>query len=118
MAVQPCVIGKSITISGSLTGSEDLVVEGRVEGHITLSTHLKVESGGSVDATMDVAELTVEGTVQGDVIAAHAVTIGAGGQLFGNLETPRLVIEDGAHFKGHVEMPFDLPAGVEAPPTH
>jgi cytoskeletal protein CcmA (bactofilin family) len=114
MADQPCTIGKAITIQGNVSGSEDLVVEGRIEGAISLSNHLTVERAGVVEADVDVEDLTVNGAVRGEIRAARSVTINADARVVGNVAAPRVVIEDGALFKGRIEMQFDLPEGVRA----
>lgn len=110
MADQPCIIGSQITIQGNLTGAEDLIVEGRIEGTIKLSNHLTVASGGVVNADLEVEDLTVNGTVQGDIHASRSITINSGARVIGNVGAPRIIIEDGARFRGRVEMDVDLPA--------
>lgn len=112
MADQPCVIGNAITIRGNLSGSEDLVVEGRIEGTVALSSHLTVDAAGSVEADVDVDSLTVHGALLGDIRSARVVSISAGARVLGNVTAGSVVIEDGAHFKGRIEMDFDLPDGV------
>jgi cytoskeletal protein CcmA (bactofilin family) len=114
MADQPCIIGKNITIRGNLSGGEDLVVEGRVEGTVNLSNHLTVEGSGIVEADLDVEDLTVNGTVHGDIRASRSVAINANARVVGNIRAPRIIIEDGARFKGRVEMDVQLPPGVTA----
>jgi cytoskeletal protein CcmA (bactofilin family) len=112
MADQPCIIGKNITIRGNLTGAEDLVVEGRIEGTVTLSNHLTVETSGVVEADLDIEDLTVNGAVHGDIRASRSVSINADAKVVGNIRAPRIIIEDGARFKGRVEMDVQLPAGL------
>lgn len=114
MADQVCIIGKQITIRGNLSGAEDLIVEGRVEGTIKLSNHLTVEAAGVVEADLDVQDLTVNGTVNGDIQASQSISINAGAKVEGNIRAPRIIIEDGARFKGRVEMDVELPDGVQA----
>lgn len=114
MADQPCTIGKSITIRGNLSGAEDLSVEGRVEGAVTLSTHLLVEDTGVVEAEVDVEQLTVDGVVQGEIRASRQVSISADAKVVGNITSPRVIIAEGARFKGRVEMDVPLPEGVTA----
>jgi len=114
MADQPCTIGRQITIRGNLSGSEDLVVEGRVEGAITLSNHLTVEAAGVVDADVDVEDLTVNGTVRGDIRSSRSVAVNADARVVGNITAPRVIIEDGALFKGRIEMDVEIPEGIKA----
>jgi cytoskeletal protein CcmA (bactofilin family) len=112
MADQVCIIGRNITIRGNVSGGEDLVVEGRVEGTVTLSHHLTVQGSGVVEADLDVEDLTVNGTVQGDIRATRSVSLSADAKVVGNIRAPRVVIQDGARFKGRVEMEVQLPAGL------
>ena len=77
----PCVIGRAITIRGSLSGSEDLLVEGRVEGNVSLKNHLSIEETGVVEADIDVEDLTVRGEMKGDINAAQSVSITANARV-------------------------------------
>lgn len=108
-----CLIGPRMTVRGALVGEEDLVVEGRVEGNITLSGHLMIAEGGVVESDVEVETADIHGHVIGDVAAAVAITIHPGASVHGNLRAPRIVIEDGAHFKGGVDMDVDLPEGLQ-----
>jgi cytoskeletal protein CcmA (bactofilin family) len=110
---EPGVIGRGITIRGSLSGSEPLVIEGIVEGTISLENHLTVEATGKLLADLEIQTVTVNGEVQGNITAQQMVSIKAGASVVGNIQAPRVVIEDGAVFKGSVEMDFELPEGVE-----
>ncbi len=110
----PCVIGREITIRGNLTGNEDLVVEGRIEGTITLGNHLTIEKSGVVEADVEVEDLTINGELNGDMAAHASVTINADAKVVGNIRAPRVIIEDGARFKGNIDMDVQLPEGVTA----
>jgi cytoskeletal protein CcmA (bactofilin family) len=112
MADQVCIIGRTITIRGNLSGTEDLQVEGRIEGTVTLSNHLTVESSAVIEADLDVGDLTVSGTVRGDIRASRQVSINAEAKLTGNIHAPRVIIQDGAHYNGRIEMEVDLPEGL------
>ena len=105
----PCVIGNQILIRGTLVGEEDLVVEGRVEGAITLAGHLTVAENGVIEANLDVDSVEVRGEVVGDISAASSITIHKGARVRGNVRAPRVIINDGARFRGSVEMKVDLP---------
>lgn len=111
----PCVIGSAITIRGNLTGSEDLMVEGRIEGTVSLKNHLSIEESGVVEADIEVEDLTVKGTMKGDITAAQSVSILTNAKVVGNVRAPRVIIEDGARFRGSVEMDVQLPEGIEIP---
>lgn len=106
------VIGRGITIRGSLSGQEPLVVEGRIEGNISLRSHLTVEQTGVVVADVEADNLTVQGEVHGNVQAGEAVSVSSSAKVVGNIRAPRVIIEDGARFKGGIEMDFELPDGL------
>jgi cytoskeletal protein CcmA (bactofilin family) len=110
----PCIIGKGITVRGNLSGSEDLVIEGRVEGTVSLKNHLTIESTGTVMADIETENLTINGEMQGNIAATESVSINANAKVVGNVRAPRVIIEDGARFKGSVDMDVDLPEGVAA----
>jgi cytoskeletal protein CcmA (bactofilin family) len=111
----PCIIGRQITIRGNLSGSEDLIVEGRIEGTVALKNHLTIEESGAVEADLDIADLTINGQMRGDIVAAQSVSISATAKVVGNVRAPRIIIEDGARFKGSIEMEVELPDGVKPP---
>ncbi|HEY3358174.1 MAG TPA: polymer-forming cytoskeletal protein [Polyangia bacterium] len=110
----PCIIGKQITIRGNLSGSEDLIVEGRIEGTVALKNHLTLEESGVMEADIDVADVTINGQMRGDIVAAGSVSINASAKMAGNIRAPRIIIEDGARFKGSIEMDVELPEDVKA----
>lgn len=104
-----CVIGQGIVINGRLTGDEDLIVEGRIEGTVTLNNHLIVERTGSLVADIQVVELTVRGAITGNINASEVVSILTDATVIGDITAPRVIIEDGARFKGNIEMEVALP---------
>ena len=112
MADAPCIIGKGIQIRGNLSGSGDLIVEGRVEGHIALEDHLTVEESGIVVADLETEELTVNGRMSGNIDAKQRVSISSSATVIGDLRSPRVVLEDGARFRGTIEMDVPLPPGI------
>lgn len=98
------VIGKSLTINGHVTGREDLVVDGRVEGDIELpESRLTVGVGGQVQGGIKAREIVVYGNVQGNLEATERVEIKKNARVLGDLRASRPVIEDEAYFKGSVE---------------
>jgi cytoskeletal protein CcmA (bactofilin family) len=103
------VIGSEIAVRGTLTGEEDLVIEGRIEGAVSLTGHLIVAESGDIEADLDVESIEVHGTVRGDITAARSITIEKGAQVTGNVKAPRVIINDGAHFDGAVDMDVALP---------
>ena len=98
-------IGKSIVINGELTGSEDLTIEGRVEGKIDLKDHvLTVGMNGRIKAQVTAKSIVVFGHVTGNLTATEKVDIKEKGSVEGDIISPRVAIADGSHFKGSVDM--------------
>ena len=106
------IIGKGITIRGSLSGGGDLVIEGRVEGQIALKNHLTIESSGKVEADIRADELTINGEASGNIDASARVAINNTAKVAGDVKAPRVVIEDGAVFNGSIEMEVKLPDDI------
>lgn len=105
MAVsQNTVIGPSILISGKLQGDEDLTVRGRVEGELSLSKTLIVETSGIVKANVAVRNAIVSGVVVGNITATESVELTREGRMVGDIHSPRVIIVDGASFRGRVDM--------------
>ncbi len=110
-------IGKSITIRGEVSGEEDLVIEGRVEGWIELLNHqLTVGPNGQVEAEVIAKEITIVGHVSGNVTATERAEIQESGRLDGDLASPRLLIQEGAELNGSVTMKVPSVAKGEQPP--
>jgi cytoskeletal protein CcmA (bactofilin family) len=98
-------IGKSVIIKGDLSGSEDLTIEGQVEGKIELRQNvLTIGPNGKIKATIFAKAVVVQGEVQGDVTATERVDIRDAGSVDGDLSAPRIAIADGAHFRGSIDM--------------
>jgi cytoskeletal protein CcmA (bactofilin family) len=112
MAEAPCIIGKGIQIRGNLSGSGDLVIEGRVEGHVSLQDHITIEESGAVVADIETRELTVNGKMSGNSDASDRVSVLATATVLGDIRAPRVVIEDGARFRGNIEMEVPLPKDI------
>jgi cytoskeletal protein CcmA (bactofilin family) len=105
------VIGRSIRIDGDLQGEEDLRIEGTVTGTVQLRNNaLTIGSGGSITANVYAKSVTVEGRVDGDLFASERISIQKNAHVQGNITAPRVTLEDGAKFKGTIEMD---PAAVE-----
>ena len=98
------VIAVGLFLRGELRGEDDLIIEGRVEGEITLKRHLTVEATGVVIANVATQNITVKGEMRGDMTAEDKVEIHSGARVVGNIVAPRIVIAEGARFKGHIEM--------------
>ena len=108
----PGIIGKGIGIRGTLSGGGDLVIEGTVEGQISLKNHLTIEETGVVRADIEAERLTIKGEASGNIIASEKVAILARAKVVGDIRAPVVVIEDGAGFKGNVEMDVPIPEGI------
>src|SRR6185436_12123172 len=98
------VIGQSILISGKLTGDEDLTVQGRVEGELTLTRTLIVEPSGVVKANVAVKNAIISGVVVGNIAATESVELTREGRMVGDIRAPRVIIVDGASFRGRIDM--------------
>lgn len=104
-------IGKSIVIKGEVTGSEDLTIEGQVEGKIELRDHiLSVGASGRVQAHIVAKAIVVHGEVTGNLTAAEKVEIRENGAVEGDIVAPRVAIADGAKFRGSIDMRRDEPS--------
>jgi cytoskeletal protein CcmA (bactofilin family) len=98
-------IGKSVVIKGELNGSEDLTIEGHVEGTIQLREHvLTIGPNGRIKAQVFAKSVIVLGEVTGNVTASDKVDIRDNGSVDGDIISPRVAIAEGAHFRGSVDM--------------
>ena len=98
-------IGKSVVIKGELNGSEDLTIEGHVEGKIELKDHvLTIGSNGRIRASVFAKSVIVLGEVVGNVTGTEKVDIRDNGSVDGDIVSPRVAIAEGAHFRGSVDM--------------
>jgi cytoskeletal protein CcmA (bactofilin family) len=98
-------IGKSVVIKGELSGSEDLTIEGNVEGRIELKENiLTIGPNGKIRAEVFAKSVIVLGEVSGNVTASEKVDIRDNGSVDGDITSPRVAIAEGAHFRGSVDM--------------
>lgn len=98
-------IGKSVVIKGELSGSEDLTIEGNVEGRIELKENiLTIGPNGKIRAEVFAKAVIVLGEVTGNVTASEKVDIRDNGSVDGDITSPRVAIAEGAHFRGSVDM--------------
>jgi cytoskeletal protein CcmA (bactofilin family) len=111
-------IGKSVVVKGELSGSEDLIVDGEVEGSITLrGQSLTIGPNGRVRANVEARNVIVHGRVDGDIHASDRVELRKSASLTGDISTARISIEDGAFFKGGIDIQKPEPAPkIEAKP--
>ncbi len=104
-ATSIATIGPSIHFKGDLTGEEDLVIQGNIEGTINLKQHnLIIGHEGKVNPNVHAHTITVEGTLKGDIYGEEKVIIKKTGNVHGNVSAPRVSLEDGAKFKGSMDM--------------
>lgn len=98
-------IGKSVVIKGELSGSEDLYLDGEVEGSIELRSHsLTIGPNGRVRANINAKDVVIHGKVDGNVRGSERVELKKSAVLNGDVITQRIVIEDGAFFKGSIDI--------------
>ena len=98
-------IGKSVTIRGEVKGSEDLIVDGHLEGTITLTeSRLTIGPNANVAADLSARDVLIQGHVQGNVVASGRVELRAGCVVEGDIRALRLAIEDNAVFRGKVDL--------------
>jgi cytoskeletal protein CcmA (bactofilin family) len=98
-------IHSGLTIKGEISGNEDLVADGNVEGPITLTDAiLTIGESGSVKGNLAAKEIIVHGSVTGNVTARERVVISSKGSIVGDIVTSRIAIEDGARCKGSIEI--------------
>jgi len=109
-------IGKSVKVKGDIYSKEDLFVDGTVEGTLEASENkITIGPHGTIQATIKAREVLVLGTIQGDVEAIERLEIRKDAKLLGNIRTARIVIEDGAYFKGSIDIIKPEPVKAAAP---
>lgn len=108
------VIGPGIHINGDISGSENLIIEGKVDGKIRLDAHqVDIGQGGQVNADVTAKIIKIAGEVRGDLTGTEKVVISRSGNVHGNIVAPRMTLEDGAIFKGSIDMDPGEPAKVK-----
>jgi cytoskeletal protein CcmA (bactofilin family) len=111
------VIGRSVVIKGEIYIREDLNVEGEVQGVLQLPEHcLIVGPSGKLQANIKACQVVIAGTVHGNIEAIEKVELRKEAKLTGDIRTTRLVVEDGAYFKGSIDIQKVVASGVVTPP--
>jgi len=111
----PARIGKSVVIRGEVKGSEDLIVDGRVEGTVSLSeSRLTIGPNANVAADLSAKDVLVLGQVLGNVVATGRVELRAGCTVEGDIRALRLAVEDNAVFRGKVDLTQAVAKHVDA----
>jgi cytoskeletal protein CcmA (bactofilin family) len=107
-------IGKSVVIKGELSGSEDLTIEGQVDGKIELRQNvLTIGPNGKIKAQVFAKSVIILGEVTGNVTASEKVDIRDNGSVDGDIAAPRVAIAEGAHFRGSIDMQRTGAAGAK-----
>jgi cytoskeletal protein CcmA (bactofilin family) len=120
MAVEnnPARIGKTVVVRGDVKGSEDLVVEGRVEGTVVLAeSRLTIGANATVAADLTAKDILIMGTVHGNIIASGRVEMRAGCQVQGDVRALRLAIEENAAYCGKVDLTQGASKQLDSPKT-
>jgi cytoskeletal protein CcmA (bactofilin family) len=112
----PAIIGKSVMIKGQIFSREDLTIDGEIDGSVELHEHrLTVGPNGKLQAGVKAREVVVLGTIHGNVEASDKIDIRKDAKLVGDIKTARIVIEDGAYFKGSIDIARPEVARTAAP---
>jgi len=99
-----CHIGSTVTITGRVSGSQPVVVAGRLDGEVRLTAPLTVEAGAAVTADVSATRVIVRGTLTGNVEATESLTLETNARVEGDVRTPRLGIAEGATIRGSIDM--------------
>jgi cytoskeletal protein CcmA (bactofilin family) len=109
-------IGKSVVIKGELSGSEELYIDGTVEGTIQLQgNNLVIGPNGHIHADINAKGVEIQGKLEGNIHASDCAELRKSAVILGDITTQRIAIEDGAYFKGKVEVQRELPKTKSAP---
>jgi cytoskeletal protein CcmA (bactofilin family) len=101
----PAALGKNVTIKGQIFAREDLTIDGEVEGTVECQEHrLTIGPNARVQAGLKAREIIIHGSIQGNVDATDKIDIKKEAKLVGDIKTSRIVIEDGAYFKGSIDI--------------
>jgi cytoskeletal protein CcmA (bactofilin family) len=104
MADTSTVVGQTMLIKGNLEGDEDLTVQGRIEGSLSLTKTLIIEPNGVVKADVSVANAVISGVMVGNLTASDSLEITDTGRMVGDIRAPRVIIVEGASVRGKVDM--------------
>lgn len=113
---EAAVIGPSIFIQGELRGQEDLIIQGTVKGTIQLKDHIvTIGNEGKVQADIKARSIVVDGQVEGDLHGSDKIAVRRTGKVLGNITAPRVSLDEGAQFKGRIDMDPERASAPKAP---
>lgn len=99
------VLGATIRVKGEISGDENLLIEGHVEGSVSLSAHeLTIGKTGKVHANITARTIRIDGEVQGDIAGKEKVVVSSTSNIKGTIVTPKMTLEEGARFKGTIDI--------------
>jgi len=101
---QSSLVGKTLLVKGDIFSDEEILIEGKVQGKITVKNRVVVGRDGIVEAEIDAREIVIKGKVTGNMRGSQRVEIVPAGSLHGNIHSPRVVIADSGIFEGNIEM--------------
>lgn len=109
------VLGPTLKFKGELTASEDLLIQGQVEGSITHTSKLTIGPEGVLNANVRADHIAIEGTVTGDLMAKTSVVVAETSEINGNIYSPTVTLREGAKFNGKIDMSGKELPNVETP---
>lgn len=99
------VLGATIKVKGDISGEENLLIEGQVEGSVSLASHeLTIGKTGKLSANLTAKTIRIDGEVEGDITGKEKVVVTSTSQIKGNIVTPKMTLEEGARFKGTIDI--------------
>jgi len=101
---QSSLVGKTLLIKGEIYSEDEMLIEGRIQGKITVKNRVVIGPDGNVEAEIDARDVVIKGKVTGNVRGSQRVEIVPAGTLHGNIQSPRVVIADAGFFEGNIEM--------------
>lgn len=117
---QSSLIGKTLLVKGEVYSEDEILIEGKIQGKITVKNRVVIGRDGVVEAEIDARDVVIKGKVTGDVHGSQRVEIVPAGTLHGNIHAPRVVIADSGFFEGNIEMRprEEKPRPAEEKPAH
>jgi cytoskeletal protein CcmA (bactofilin family) len=101
---RPTIVGKTMRIVGEIVSEEELYIDGELEGTLELRNHLTIGPNSKVIANVKATEVVVFGSVRGNVEAINRISLRAGATMIGDIKTAGIIIDDGAYFKGGIDI--------------